>query len=294
MYIGRFAPSPTGPLHFGSLIAALASYADARSSGGQWLVRIENTDPPREVPESTHQILQTLEAYGFEWDGNVVWQHLQHDKYQAVLDKMVLERLAYPCDCSRKQIMQRHHSNRYDNYCRHRDAVSTPSAMRFKAQDSYNAHVKEQWSDRIQGLVTSSCSDDFILKRKDGLWAYQLAVVVDDIESQITHVVRGSDLLHETPKQMQLQIALNAPTPSYAHIPIATSKTGQKLSKQNLARAIQPHESSKLLTEALVFLNQIVDPDWSAASPHEILQQAIKNWDMTRIPQQLALVREKG
>ncbi|WP_277252247.1 glutamate--tRNA ligase family protein, partial [Neptunomonas phycophila] len=109
MYIGRFAPSPTGPLHFGSLIAALASYADARSSGGQWFVRIENTDPPREVPESTHQILQTLEAYGFEWDGNVVWQHLQHDKYQAVLDKMVLDRLAYPCDCSRKQIMQRHH-----------------------------------------------------------------------------------------------------------------------------------------------------------------------------------------
>lgn len=294
MYIGRFAPSPTGPLHYGSLIAALASYLDARSSSGQWLVRIENTDPLREVPESCHLILQTLEAFGFEWDGKVVWQHLQHDIYQAALDDLLTKDTAYYCNCSRKQIMQRHHSSRYDNYCRERHNTSSPAAIRFKApnSDQINAHVK--WHDDIQGDVISPNSDDFILKRKDNLWAYQLAVVADDIEAHVTHVVRGSDLLHETPKQMLLQSALGAATPHYAHIPIATSPSGQKLSKQNFAKAINTEDSSVLLVEALVFLNQIVDPEWSGASSRQILQWAIRNWDISRIPHLLAQPRHSG
>ena len=281
MYIGRFAPSPTGPLHFGSLLAALASYLDAKHHQGLWHLRIENIDPPREKPLSEHRIPDTLETLGFEWDGPLVWQSDRDEAYQTALNTLINQQRVYNCDCSRKEIQLRSGHTLYDGHCRHRDLpFDTEGALRL-----YAPAMTDTWQDRIQGEQPQVPCEDFVLRRKDGLWSYHLAMVVDDQALGVTDVVRGFDLLPESPKQMALMSALGFKHPRYAHIPVATALNGQKLSKQNLAPAIMDEPPVPLLVKALEFLHQDIDANLHLASPAEILAWAIPRWDITRLPQ---------
>lgn len=283
MYIGRFAPSPTGPLHFGSLLAALASFLDARAHQGQWLLRIENIDPPREVPEAVHRIPETLIQLGFEWDGEITWQSDHEVRYQNTLARLTQQRLTYPCSCSRKQIRARSGHSEYDSYCATHTPKSTHTAIRFAAQTLPISPLH----DRIQGNIAApSHLEDAILRRKEGLWSYLLAVVSDDIAQGITHVVRGQDLLLETFKQQQLYAALEAHTPVFAHIPLACAPNGQKLSKQNLAPALVTEQGSLLLFQALRFLGQPVPAILAKAPVASILNWGIEHWDIANVPQQ--------
>lgn len=251
-YRGRFAPSPTGPLHEGSLVAALASWLDARARGGVWLVRIEDVDTPRCVPGADRLILQQLAACGLHSDEAVVWQSQRGVRYQAALDRLVAGGRAYPCACSRKDIeaallaqghsRERHHAAPYPGTCRpeHGGLQGRPArAWRFHVGDGAAARV--DWTDRRLGAQTQDVAaevGDFVLRRADGLWAYQLAVVVDDADQGITHVVRGEDLADNTPRQVLLQRALDLPLPAYLHTPLVRSANGEKLSKQNGAQAL--------------------------------------------------------
>lgn len=261
-YRGRFAPSPTGALHFGSLVAAVASYLDARVAGGEWLVRIEDIDPPRVVPGSAESILRTLEAFAFEWDGPVLYQSTRHAAYEAALQRLLEAGLAFPCTCTRSEI-QAAQDNRpssgdelfYPGWCR--NGVRAPQravAIRFRVSQEPIA-----FEDAIQGPVAfdlaTDCGD-FVVRRRDGLFAYQLAVVVDDAAQGITHVVRGADLLNSTPRQIALQRALNLASPTYAHVPVATDENGIKLSKSAGAGALDLRRPVHELWRALRFLRQ--------------------------------------
>ena len=233
-YTGRFAPSPTGLLHFGSLTAALASYLDARAASGRWLVRIENMDPPREQPGASELILKALEVYGLHWDGDVLFQHTRHDAYREARHQLTEQRLAYPCTCTRKELAN--YLPSYPGFCRERRGVpDKPHAIRMNAQDQ-----DISFSDRIQMEQTFSMKElgDFVILRKDGLFAYQLAVTVDDAWQGITDIVRGVDLVDSTPRQICLQQALGFPTPQYAHLPVITNGQGEKLSKQTHAEPL--------------------------------------------------------
>jgi glutamyl-Q tRNA(Asp) synthetase len=248
VYRGRFAPSPTGPLHFGSLVAAVGSWLDARRHGGKWLVRIEDIDEPRTVPGADTLILKTLEAYGLEWDEEVVWQTRRHPLYAAAIE--TLGGKCYPCGCSRKEA-----GDRYPGTCRNGVPCGREArAIRLRVPD-----------DMLFG--------DFILRRSDGLYAYQLVVVVDDADQGITHVVRGADLLDSTPMQIYLQQQLGVPTPEYKHLPIATNAAGEKLSKQTKAPAISPAGDPVLLFKALQFLGEKAA---MAGSCRELLAEAIR------------------
>ncbi len=242
IYRGRFAPSPTGPLHFGSLVAAVASYLDARAAGGEWLVRMEDVDLPRCISGADLDILQTLDAYGFQWDGSVMYQTQRTAAYQGALDALSAKDLAYPCSCSRREVGE----GPYRGTCRNgiRDP-GKPVAWRVR-------------SDEI---------DDFVIKRSDGLFAYQLAVVVDDAAQGITHVVRGADLLDSTPRQNWLQQALGYPIPQYLHVPVATNAAGEKLSKQTLAPALSRKDIALEIRRALLFLGQPENDSLAAAIP---------------------------
>ena len=246
-YRGRFAPSPTGPLHAGSLVAALASWLDARAHGGQWLVRIEDVDLPRCVPGTDHLILQQLAACGLIPDEPPVWQSQRTALYHQALDQLIQQGLAYPCACSRKDIEQalqalglhkpRHGELIYPGTCRNGLQGKAARAWRFAV--SPNSHTA--WIDRRLGPQAQDVASevgDFVLKRADGLCAYQLAVVVDDAAQGITHIVRGEDLTDNTARQLQLQSALGYPTPRYLHTPLVRAADGQKLSKQNGAKAL--------------------------------------------------------
>ncbi|MES1979288.1 MAG: tRNA glutamyl-Q(34) synthetase GluQRS [Pseudomonadota bacterium] len=246
-YIGRFAPSPTGPLHAGSLVAALASWLDARAHGGQWLVRIEDVDTPRCVPGADRIILEQLATCGLHPDGPVVYQSQRGQLYQAALDTLIAKGLAYPCACTRQDIAlalaasgqtrQRHGELVYPGTCRHGLKGRTARAWRFLADSSPPVH----WTDRRLGDQVQNVGHevgDFILKRADGLWAYQLAVVVDDAAQGITHVVRGEDLADNTARQILLQGALGNAGPQYLHTPLLLAADGEKLSKQNGARPL--------------------------------------------------------
>ncbi|HVW07112.1 MAG TPA: tRNA glutamyl-Q(34) synthetase GluQRS [Bryobacteraceae bacterium] len=252
MYRVRFAPSPTGPLHFGSLVAALASYLDARAAGGAWLVRMEDLDTPRNVPGAGEEILRTLERFGFTWDEPVVWQSGRIDLYQAALDRLRTAGLAYPCSCSRKGTG----GGPYPGTCRNgpRDP-GRPLSWRVRTDDE---------------------GGDFIVRRSDGIFAYQLAVVADDGAQGITDVVRGADLLDSTPRQMYLQRLLGLPCPHYLHVPVALNEAGEKLSKQNHAPPLDEANPARELREALRFLGQ---RDVDGAAPDEIIPQAIRNWN---------------
>ncbi|WP_419812838.1 tRNA glutamyl-Q(34) synthetase GluQRS [Bacterioplanoides sp.] len=278
-YIGRFAPSPTGPLHFGSLLAALASYLDARHHHGQWLVRIEDLDPPREDPHAAHQILTILEAYQLHWDSEVRYQSQRSEAYQQVLEQLIDQSQVFPCACSRKQLNGALHSGvcqLADHFRDHQDF-----AWRF-AVGSGECH----FDDQLQGHYSESLDrdiGDFVVKRRDGPWSYQLAVVADDADQKVTHVVRGIDLIDSTLRQQQLQRALGYAVPQYAHIPVALETNGQKLSKQNLATALQPDDSGNTLWNALHWLNQSPPDSLRNQGNNAILEWAVQHWNITRL-----------
>lgn len=286
-YRGRFAPSPTGPLHFGSLVAAAGSYLEARARGGEWLVRMEDLDRPREAPGATDAILRTLQAYGFEWDGEVVFQSRRNDVYGAALAFLEKRSAVFPCACTRREISDSSLSMAgelaYPGTCRQgvppgRQARTT----RVKVEDAVVA-----FDDMLQGKIEQNLArevGDFVVRRSDGLFAYQLAVVVDDFEQGITHVVRGADLLASTPRQVLLQRLLAYPMPEYTHLPIAVNRNGEKLSKQTLAAPLADREAPAELVRALRFLGQDVPADLAGASTPEIWTWARKNWRAEDIP----------
>ncbi|KAA0010907.1 tRNA glutamyl-Q(34) synthetase GluQRS [Billgrantia pellis] len=281
-YCGRFAPTPSGALHFGSLIAALASFLDARRAGGEWLLRIEDIDPPRCPPGAADTILRQLEAFGLHWDGPVHRQHGRDAAYIAALERLAGLGLAYRCSCSRKQ--WRTHPI-YPGWCR--EGICEPGkpvAWRLRSDQGLRPVV---WEDRLFGEQHFDPAElgDVVLKRKEGLWAYQLAVVVDDAEQGISDIVRGYDLLDNTPWQRQLQHALGLPEPRYLHLPLIVNREGQKLSKQNLAPALplEDAEVRPLLHRALVALDQAPPQALASAPVHEQLAWAIPRWDPSRI-----------
>lgn len=289
-YIGRFAPSPTGLLHFGSLLAALAGYLDARAHQGRWLLRIEDLDPPREHPDARLQIPQTLADFGLHWDGDILFQSDRLSHYQAALDQLYQQQRAYRCDCSRKQIQQRSGSTAYDGHCRQQPPASTTAS----AWRSITRGINTAFDDGIQGPQRCCLDDggDFVIKRKDGLFAYQLAVVVDDAFQQISHIVRGCDLLEETHRQRHLQQQLGFRHPHYSHIPVASNATGQKLSKQNLAQPLDSSRPVPQLIEALRFLGQQPPPELQHASLDELLHWATTHWQQACVPRQPAIIWE--
>ena len=282
---GRFAPSPTGPLHFGSLVAAIASWLDARHAGGQWLVRMEDVDETRTVPGAADDILRTLEAFSLTWDAEVAWQSRRKPLYEAALARLRAAGLAYRCRCSRKEIadsgLRGIEGAVYPGTCRALGlALSVPGADRFRVSAG-----AVEFEDRVQGRIVQDVArdvGDFVLKRRDGLHAYQLAVVVDDAEQSVDHVVRGADLLQSTPRQILLQRALGLPTPAYLHFPVAANAAGEKLSKQTLAEPVDPRRAGALVAGALAFLGQPVP---EAGKPAEMLAHAARAWDPGRVPE---------
>lgn len=273
-YVGRFAPSPTGRLHLGSMVAAVASYLDARAHGGTWLVRIEDLDPPREVEGAADDILRTLEGYGLHWDGSVMYQHQRGDAYLEALEFLQSQNSAFGCNCSRKELQEVDGLSLYPGTCR--DGLPpglTPRSWRFRMAEE----VDLKWEDRLQGQQSFRSTEigDFTLRRGDGYWAYHLAVVVDDDFQGVTDVVRGSDLLESTAAHLALQRALQFPTPRYAHVPVVTNEAGQKLSKQTLADAVQIEDASKVLLAVLKHLNvNGVHVD----EPERMLREAVTSW----------------
>lgn len=290
-YRGRFAPSPTGPLHFGSLIAATASYLQARSQGGEWWLRIEDIDPPREVEGASDAILHTLEAFGFEWDGPVSYQSRHSVRYHAALAELRQRGLLYPCACSRKTIAKQGTDGIYPGTCRDSlPAGRKPRAWRVRAAG------RIEFEDHIQGpqhTDLETAVGDYVLHRADGLFAYQLAVALDDAEQGMTEVVRGADLLDSTPRQIYLQQCLDLPSPRYAHHPVATDRDGQKLSKQSFAPALDTTRPQTALLAALRFLGQDVDRTLTDVSLQELWQWAISRWNPARIPRLRAIALEE-
>lgn len=285
--VGRFAPSPTGPLHFGSLVTAVASYLTARNQEGRWLVRIEDLDPPRIQAGATESILHTLKQYGFEWDGEIIFQSSPTRQAAYTEALMQLQPYTYPCYCSRKQLQQAAQQGRlgaiYADTCRTYPPISSTkaAAIRIKTPDQTIGFQDLIYGDYAQQLHTEI--GDFVIKRADGLWAYQLAVVVDDAYQGITQVVRGADLLDNTPRQIYLQSLLGYATPNYAHIPLVLDTQGQKLSKQTYAPALLSDEYSirHNLYQALKFLNQNPPDELITAPIKTIWDWSIQHWSLT-------------
>ena len=275
-YVGRFAPSPTGPLHFGSLITAVASYCDAKANQGTWLVRVEDTDIPRIYPGSEEHILRALDAFQLEPDAEIIFQKDRLDIYEDVIQQLRQQGLVYACQCTRKMLGSNHI---YQDTCRDLGLAFEHQAIRLKVED-----VEICFEDRLQGRHCSELKKDlgdFVLKRRDGIMNYQLAVVVDDYLQGMTHVVRGADLLDNTERQIYLGQLLGYPRLNYMHLPLAMNDQGQKLSKQNLAQALDLTQAPQLLKQALQALHQAeVDLD----TPDRMLQQAVVQWDIERIP----------
>ncbi|MGH8807754.1 MAG: tRNA glutamyl-Q(34) synthetase GluQRS [Noviherbaspirillum sp.] len=281
LYIGRFAPSPTGPLHQGSLVAAMASYLDARAHGGRWLVRVEDVDEARTVPGAADSILQCLNMFGMRWDGDVVRQSDRKNLYQAALEQ--LGSMAYPCGCTRKEIADSRigiasdGAAVYPGTCRNGlSAGKTARALRVRVSDDASGSIgfDDRWVGRVTQHLASEVGD-FVLKRADGFWAYQLAVVVDDADQGVTHVVRGADLLDSTPRQIYLQRLLHLPTPRYLHVPVVTNLRGEKLSKQTGAMALNP---SQPLTDLIVAAGFLRLPVGQPASIDAFWQLATAMW----------------
>ncbi|WP_017460952.1 tRNA glutamyl-Q(34) synthetase GluQRS [Dyella ginsengisoli] len=265
-YRGRFAPSPTGPLHFGSLVAAVGSWLCARQAGGQWLVRMEDIDPPREVPGAARDILATLPAFGLVADGPVLYQSARRAAYDAAFEKLRAEGHVFPCWCSRTDLAARGGLHR-DGLCVAPPSDDRPPAWRLRAPDEDIA-----FTDGLQGTQRQNLREtagDFVIRRVEGYYAYQLACVVDDAFQGITEVVRGTDLLDSTPRQIYLQRLLGLPTPAYLHLPLARDAQGRKLSKSAGAGALDPAEPMPALRRALAFLG--LPHDQPAATPAELL-----------------------
>lgn len=294
-YRGRFAPSPSGLLHFGSLVAALASYLDAKAhldrkgQAGKWLLRIEDIDHPRELSGASSQILSTLAAFGLHWDEQVLYQSTQGQRYREILSDLFSKELSYHCQCTRAQIKSL--GGVYQGHCRHLHLPSENAAIRLK-----NSQKKHQFIDVFQGRIDCNltlANEDFIIHRKDGLFAYQLAVVADDIEQNINQVIRGADLVEPTARQLSFFSILNKQAPNYGHVPLALNRHGAKLSKQNQATALHETNPQPALISALVFLGQLSNGDLEQelrhASVEDIIIWAVAHWQRDSVPKVRAI-----
>lgn len=293
VYRGRFAPSPTGPLHFGSLIAAVGSFLQARAQQGEWWLRIENIDPPREATGAIDAILHCLEAHGLTWDGEVQYQFHRQERFAAALDEIQQIGRLYVCSCSRQQIADATGQSCgpliYPGTCRQKKPFGHgPYTKRVNTQNSVI-----QFKDTIQGkqyVNLEKESGDFVLQRRDDLYSYQLAVALDDAEQGMTEVVRGSDLLDSTPRQIFIQQLLGFSPPRYTHLPVAVdSATGQKLSKQTRAPALINSQATQNLWKVLEFLGQQPPPELRQTSVKELLSWAIPHWQLTAVPRCAAI-----
>lgn len=289
IYRGRFAPSPTGPLHFGSLVAAVGSYLDAKAHGGVWLVRMDDLDLSRTVPGAADLILRSLESLGMAWDEPVVYQSKRSAAYEAALKVLKKRKLIYPCACSRREIADSAVGGLdgpiYSGTCR--KGLLAGRAARADRVITDNTRI--ELKDVIQGKIVHSLErqvGDFVVKRADGYYAYQLAAVVDDAAQGITDVVRGADLLDSTTRQIYLQQLLGYTTPRYAHLPVAVNVLGEKLSKQTLAAPIDNRELLATLNAALVFLGQDTITDADPKKIADFWKRAIAGWDLARVPRQ--------
>ncbi|MBM3345201.1 MAG: tRNA glutamyl-Q(34) synthetase GluQRS [Betaproteobacteria bacterium] len=289
-YRGRFAPSPTGPLHFGSLVAAMGSWLDARAKNGAWLLRIEDLDQPREEPGAVASIRATLEACALEWDGEIAVQSGRNEWYAAALQRLKDAGAVFPCACSRREIadsstpgLRQGKEAVYPGTCRH----GLPAGRSVRA---WRVRVEEaviEMDDAVQGRLRQQLATevgDFVVLRADGCFAYQLAVVADDAAQGITHVVRGADLIDSTPRQVHLQRLLGYATPRYAHLPVALNAAGEKLSKQTLATPLDPRRCASAMVSALEFLGQAPPTMLSRAAPREILDWGRAHWSLPRVP----------
>lgn len=286
-YIGRFAPSPTGPLHAGSLVAALASWLDARAHGGKWLVRIEDVDLPRCVSGADRVILEQLAACGLAPDDSPVWQSRRDELYADALQRLLAADHVYACACSRREIelaaqaerleLARHAELVYPGTCRNGLKGKAARAMRVRTLDAKGHDVHIEWTDRRLGMQRQNLAHavgDFVLHRADGLWAYQIAVVVDDARQGVSHVVRGEDLADNTPRQIHLQRLLGLPTPVYLHTPLVLGANGEKLSKQNGATPLDLRDPLAMLRAAGVTLGITTE----ASDLSSWLSQAVVQW----------------
>ncbi|NRB37553.1 MAG: tRNA glutamyl-Q(34) synthetase GluQRS [Pseudomonadales bacterium] len=287
-YIGRFAPSPTGPLHLGSLYTALASFLDAKANNGQWLVRIEDLDPPREQAGATASILKTLSAHGLHWHGDISYQSQRQALYEKTCQQLLQNQQAFYCNCSRQQLKPFHgfyagccHSKHFENICN--------VALRFKSRNKAISFHDNILGPQHSETIPTSLFNDFIIKRRDGLYAYMLAVVIDDIDQGINHIIRGSDILDSTFKQLELYQTLQHTAPSYTHLPVISAANGQKLSKQNLAPAINNACAYKNLLSCLQLLQQTLPGDHFDENVAQLLNHAIKHWDKSKIPATLSI-----
>lgn len=287
-YIGRFAPSPSGELHFGSLIAALGSYLQARARQGIWRVRIEDIDPPREVPGAAETILRQLEHYGLEWDGEVLWQSRRHQAYRAALAWLREQGLSYYCTCSRARI--RSIGGAYDGHCRGLNQAPENAATRLLQH-----HPVFHFCDRLRGAVHADeklAREDFTIQRRDGLFAYNLAVVVDDHFQGISEIVRGADLMSATVRQISLWRHFGWREPDYIHLPLVVDQQGNKLSKQNHAPPLPKSDPRPTIIRALQFLNQRVTDEWRDLRVDQLLKQAVINWRIVAILHSQAYLAE--
>jgi glutamyl-Q tRNA(Asp) synthetase len=280
-YRGRFAPSPTGPLHFGSLVAALASWLDARANNGEWLVRIEDIDPPRVVAESEQQILYSLEAHGLSWDGPISYQSQRHEFYKEALNQLQVGSKTYSCICTRADVADM--GGAYDGRCKAASvSVDNPHSIRFAIEESV------RWQDFIQGPTEfdkARVQGDFVLFRRDEIFSYQLAVAVDDWQQEITHVIRGFDLFDSTARQLMLLKALDREPALYGHFPVAMGSDGQKLSKQNQAEPLDDKKAVHNLIAALKFLGQKIPQDFENSDPAKMLDFATAQWNIDKVPE---------
>jgi glutamyl-Q tRNA(Asp) synthetase len=282
-YVGRFAPSPTGDLHLGSLYTAAASFLDARANGGSWLVRVEDLDGPRVVPGSADGILRTLSRFGFEWDGGVVSQSGRGDLYEAALDILRAHGLSFQCSCSRLQLAE---DARYPGHCRKGPLKpGTPCATRVRVDQAVI-----QFTDRIQGTFrqdVAAAVGDMLVRRRDQLFAYVLAVVVDDAAQGVTHVVRGADLLDNTPRQIHLQQLLGLKTPDYAHVPLLMEPDGKKLAKSSRSVQLDSSMPLPLIVKIFDLLNLSPPPELGLATIPEAWGWATAKWNIDRPPKRL-------
>lgn len=290
-YIGRFAPSPTGPLHFGSLVAAVASYLQAKDNGGLWLLRIEDIDPPREQPGASATIIEALDCYGFEWDGDPIYQSENHAAHMTALETLLARGLAYPCSCSRRDLSDAPRGPLgaiYPGNCRDGCELDV-STVRLRTDDS-----RTEFTDLLQGHVSQQLereSGDFIIRRRDGLIAYHLAVVVDDEIQGVTEIVRGIDLLDSTPRHIWLQKQLQFRTPTYAHIPVITHPNGDKLSKLTGATGVSLNAVEENLLQALAALAQSPPAELASGTVGDIWAWAMENWQLGKIINQKTVVK---
>lgn len=277
-YRGRFAPSPTGPLHLGSLLAAMGSWLMARKAAGAWLIRIEDIDPPREIPGAANLQIETLKAFGMESDESILWQSRRSERYDEIMQKLTGAGHAFECFCSRRDLLEHQGIHRF---CISRGAEKNP-AIRLKIQD-----IVVEFDDQLQGHHVQSPGlevGDVVIKRADGFWAYQLAVVVDDADQKITHVVRGRDLLDSTPRQIYLQGILGFSTPRYAHLPLVTDSTGRKLSKSIASCPVDSDNPIPAMRQVWQYLGQDLAAWPRESTPDRTMMQAVTHFDVSKIP----------